>query len=91
VHLVLISLSAHFSQFKVSYNCQKEKWTLNEIISYCVQKEKKLKNEKSESAHLVSTSKDKCKKRKKDEAVKGPNQKKAKETEDCFFVRNLDT
>ncbi|KAL2498095.1 hypothetical protein Adt_23645 [Abeliophyllum distichum] len=25
VHLVLISLPAHFSQFKVSYNCQKEK------------------------------------------------------------------
>ncbi|KAL5811035.1 hypothetical protein ACOSQ4_027603 [Xanthoceras sorbifolium] len=32
VHLVLISLPAQFSQFKVSYNCQKEKWTLNELI-----------------------------------------------------------
>ena len=36
VHLVLISLTAQFSQFKVSYNCQKEKWTLNELISHCV-------------------------------------------------------
>ena len=36
VHLVLLSLPAQFSQFKVSYNCQKEKWTLNELISYCV-------------------------------------------------------
>jgi len=36
VHLLLISLPVHFSQFKVSYNCQKEKWTLNELISYCV-------------------------------------------------------
>ena len=36
VHLVLISLPNQFSQFKVSYNCQKEKWTLNELISYCV-------------------------------------------------------
>ncbi|KAL6329562.1 hypothetical protein AAG906_022139 [Vitis piasezkii] len=33
VHLVLISLPAQFNQFKVSYNCQKDKWTLNELIS----------------------------------------------------------
>ncbi|KAL2517803.1 hypothetical protein Adt_14050 [Abeliophyllum distichum] len=43
VHLVLISLPAHFNQFKVSYNCQKEKWTLNDLISYCVQEEERLK------------------------------------------------
>ena len=36
VHLVLNSLSAHFNQFKVSYNCQNEKWPLNELISFCV-------------------------------------------------------
>ena len=47
VHLILISLPARFSQFKVSCNCQKEKWTLNELISYCVQEEKRFKNEKS--------------------------------------------
>ena len=29
VHLVLISLPTQFSQFKVSYNCQKETWSLN--------------------------------------------------------------
>ena len=45
VYLVLISLPAHFSQFKISYNCQKEKWTLNELISYCIQEEERLKNE----------------------------------------------
>ena len=32
VHLVLISLSAQFNQFKVSYNCQKKTWSLNELI-----------------------------------------------------------
>ena len=37
IHLVLISLPSQFSQFKISYNCQKEKWSLNELISYCVQ------------------------------------------------------
>ena len=43
VHLVLISLPALYSQFKVSYNCQKEKLTLNELIFYCVQEEERLK------------------------------------------------
>ncbi|KAH1239057.1 hypothetical protein GmHk_08G023581 [Glycine max] len=28
VHLVLISFPAHFLQFKVSYNTQKDKWSL---------------------------------------------------------------
>jgi len=44
---------------------------MNELISYCVQEEERLKHEKFESTHLVSTSKDKGKKRKKDEATKG--------------------
>ncbi|RDX80970.1 hypothetical protein CR513_38411, partial [Mucuna pruriens] len=36
VHLVLILLPAHFCQFKVSYNTQKDKWSLNELISHYV-------------------------------------------------------
>ena len=36
VHLVMISLPTQFSQFKVSYNYQKETWSLNELISHCV-------------------------------------------------------
>ena len=63
VHLVLISLPPQFSQFQVSYNCQKEKWSLNELISFCVQEEERLKQNKTESAHLASTSKGKGKKR----------------------------
>ncbi|XP_068645231.1 uncharacterized protein [Aristolochia californica] len=41
VHLVLISLPAHFGHFKVSYNTQKDKWSLNELISHCVQEEER--------------------------------------------------
>ncbi|XP_022876746.1 uncharacterized protein LOC111394933 [Olea europaea var. sylvestris] len=88
VHLVLISLPAQFSQFKTSYNCQKEKWSLNELISYCVQEEKRLKQERTESAHLARTSKDKGKKKRKEyEAThKGPAQKKKKKDKGtCFF------
>ncbi|XP_075499309.1 uncharacterized protein LOC142537700 [Primulina tabacum] len=43
VYLVLISLPNQVSQFKISYKCQKEKWSLNELISYCVQEEERLK------------------------------------------------
>ncbi|KAI6701123.1 hypothetical protein NL676_015447 [Syzygium grande] len=64
VHLVLISLPTQFNQFKVSYNCQKETWSLNELISHCVQEEERLKQDKAEYAYLASTSKDKGHKRK---------------------------
>ena len=96
VHLVLISLPTQFSQFKVSYNCQKETWSLNELISYCVQEEERLQQDKTESAHLASTSKsrDKRKKRKKDkEAANTAPQKKHQKQPDnpeetgCFFCR----
>ena len=58
VHLVLISLPVQYSPFKISYNTQKEKWTLNELIAQCVQEEERLKQEKIESAHLATSSND---------------------------------
>ena len=42
VHLVMIYLLTQFNQFKVSYNCQKETWSLNELNSHCVQEEEML-------------------------------------------------
>ena len=92
VHLVLISLPPQFNQFKVSYNCQKETWSLNELISHCVQEEDRLKQDQTESAYLASTSKGKGKKRKKEkEAAHKVPQKKHKKAMDkqegngCFF------
>ena len=91
VHLVLISLPPKFSQFQVSYNCQKEKWSLNELISFCVQEEERLKQDKTESAHLASTSKSKNLKRKNEAAKdKGPTLKKQAQEElpeGCFFCK----
>ncbi|XP_073272306.1 uncharacterized protein [Primulina huaijiensis] len=87
VHLLLISLPDQFNRFKISYNCQKEKRSLHELISYCVQEEERLKQDKTESAHLASTSKDKSKKRM-NEAAKGPYAKKQRQDKDkkgCFF------
>ncbi|XP_073314111.1 uncharacterized protein [Primulina huaijiensis] len=85
VHLILISLRVQFNHFKVSFNCQKETWSLNELISHCVQEEERLNQEKTESAHLASTSKDKGKKRK-NVNVAGPSEKKQHKGGDlCFF------
>ncbi|KAG2312012.1 hypothetical protein Bca52824_023569 [Brassica carinata] len=80
VCLVLISLHGQFAHFKVSYNCQKKKWNLNELISQCVQEEEGLSKEKKESAHVATTSKGKSpkfrmKKRAADSGH-GPGQKK---------------
>ncbi|XP_073033110.1 uncharacterized protein [Primulina eburnea] len=47
VHLILISLPVQFNHFKVSFNCQKETWSLNELISHCVQEEERLNQEKT--------------------------------------------
>ncbi|XP_027364638.1 uncharacterized protein LOC113871737 [Abrus precatorius] len=49
IHLVLISLPSQFSEFKISYNC--------------VQEEERMKQERTESAHFVSASKDKGKRK----------------------------
>ncbi|KAK9913445.1 hypothetical protein M0R45_037261 [Rubus argutus] len=45
VHMALNSLPASFSQLKTTYNAQKDKWTLNELISICVQEEERMKKE----------------------------------------------
>ncbi|XP_038687479.1 uncharacterized protein LOC119986859 [Tripterygium wilfordii] len=35
VHMTLNSLSSKYEQLKISYNTQKEKWTINDLISMC--------------------------------------------------------
>ncbi|KAH7857196.1 hypothetical protein Vadar_010122 [Vaccinium darrowii] len=56
VYLVLISLPTQFGPFKINYNTQREKWTLNELIAQCVQEEERMKQERTESAHLATHS-----------------------------------
>ena len=98
VHLVLISLPTQFGPFKISYNTQKEKWTLNELIAQCVQEKERLKQEKIESAHLASTSQrfGANKKRKRDNkgkqtAVSETSKQKVQKKQDkeitCFFFK----
>ncbi|CAN0899490.1 hypothetical protein LINGRAHAP2_LOCUS20309 [Linum grandiflorum] len=76
VHLVLISLPARFGQFKVSYNTQKDKWSLSELISHCVQEEERLERDRTESAHLTLISQSKYKKRARNVVQKSSEHKK---------------
>ena len=91
VHLVPISFQIQFNEFKVSYKFLKDSWSLNELISHCVQEEERLKKDRTESAHLASISKDKKKNNKrkkgKEVMVMVPYKKQHKEqTQDgCFF------
>ena len=43
VHFILISLPPQYNPFKINFNAQREKWSLTELISHCVQEEKRLK------------------------------------------------
>lgn len=86
VHLVLISLPTHFRQFKVSYNTQKDKWSLNELISHCVQEEDRLKRDKTESAHLATSSLNKRKKLAGNFSQNKKTKEQPKETT-CFFCK----
>lgn len=61
VYLALNSLPNSFGQFKMSYNCQKETQTINQLISHYVQWEEGLKLDCTKSANIVSTSKNKGK------------------------------
>nr|KYP72368.1 hypothetical protein KK1_004956 [Cajanus cajan] len=90
MHLVLISLPTHFGQLKVSYNTQKDKWTLNELISHCVQEEERQQREKTESVHLASSSQNRKRKNNKDVVERTFQQKKVKKDENthtCFFCK----
>ncbi|KAL9662311.1 hypothetical protein QQ045_027144 [Rhodiola kirilowii] len=41
-----------YSQLRISYNCQREKWTLNELISFCVEEEEMLKHDEAANSKV---------------------------------------
>jgi hypothetical protein len=54
VHHALDTLPSSFSQLRTSYNTQKENWTLDELISICVDEENKIKKEKCEPETTIN-------------------------------------
>ena len=39
VHFIMTFLLSKFGHFKISYNTQKDKWKMSELIALCVQEE----------------------------------------------------
>jgi hypothetical protein len=64
VYIVLNSLPPQYSQLQLTYNTQKEKWNLNELISICVQEEDRLRKGKGIAVNLVSKPKNQYKAKK---------------------------
>ena len=103
IEFIFLSLPSNFSQFKMTYNCQRETWTLPEFEAQLVQEEERQKMTKGESAHVVTYNpKGKGKKRKFTAKEKGPTkvaannvaQKSKKEDtsakaeeKNCFFCK----
>ncbi|KAF7839831.1 Retrovirus-related Pol polyprotein from transposon TNT 1-94 [Senna tora] len=66
VYSILNSLPPQYGPFKISYNTHKQKWSINEVLTMCVQEEGRLFAEMGESAHLANQGKDKNQAKKKD-------------------------
>ena len=59
VHYILNTLPQQYGPFKISYNTHKDKWSINELMTMCVQEEGRLVMEAGESVHLATQRKNK--------------------------------
>ena len=84
VHYILNTLPQQYSLFKISYNTHKDKWSINELLTMCVQEEGRLMMEEGEKVNLTTFGK----KRKDQAKRKGkiPVQPGIKESK-CFFCK----
>ena len=54
MHFILNTFPLEQGSFKIFYNTHKDKWSINELMIMCVQEEKRLVMEMSESALLAT-------------------------------------
>ncbi|XP_041027072.1 uncharacterized protein LOC121267292 [Juglans microcarpa x Juglans regia] len=86
VHYILNTLPHQYGPFKISYNTHKDKWSINELMTMCVQEEGRLMIEQGESAMLATHRKDKTQANKKGK-FKIPPQGGIKKDSRCFFYK----
>ena len=89
VHFILNSLPSEYSPFKISYNTHKDKWSVNELLTMCVQEAKKLKRKKPLSAHMATHDKGNAKRGNHAQKLKKKNKlsMKKNDKDDCFFYK----
>jgi len=76
VHYILKTLLYEYIPFKISYNTYKDKWSINELMTMCVQEEERLVMELGETAMLAMRGKGKV-----------PSQAAIKKNSKCFFCK----
>ena len=86
VHFILNTLPQQYEPFKISYNTHKDKWSINELLTMCVQEEGRLKMELGESALMTMEGNDQNQAKKKGKG-KIPPQCGIKKVNRCFFCK----
>ncbi|KAH1217186.1 hypothetical protein GmHk_13G037893 [Glycine max] len=88
MHFILNTLLHEYGPFKIFYNTHKDKWSINELMTMCVQEEERLVMEMGEST-LLTTAYGKNKVTKSQANKKGndkiPPQANIKKVTKCFF------
>ncbi|KAL0423426.1 UNVERIFIED_CONTAM: hypothetical protein Sradi_0877400 [Sesamum radiatum] len=59
VHYILNTLPPQYAPCKISYKQYKDKWSINELMTMCVQEEGRLAMEAGESVHIATQGKNK--------------------------------
>ncbi|KAL5831966.1 hypothetical protein ACOSQ4_017320 [Xanthoceras sorbifolium] len=81
-----ISESFLYRPFKISYNTHKDKWSVNELMTMCVQEEGRLLQEQGDSAMLTTKGKGKTQANQKGKS-KIPPKADIKKKSKCFFCK----
>ncbi|XP_020266065.1 uncharacterized protein LOC109841513 [Asparagus officinalis] len=89
VHFILCTLPPQYGPFKISYNTHKDKWSINELMTMCVQEEGRLRMEEGEKVNLTTASSSKKRKDHIEEKGKGKITTKQgiKKESACFFCK----
>ena len=59
VHYILCTLPVKYAHLKISYNKHKDKWSINELLTMCVQEKERLIMEQGERVYLTAQGKKK--------------------------------
>ena len=86
VHYILNTLPQQYGPFKISYNTHKDKWSINELLTMCVQEKGRLKIELGKSALMTMEGKDHNQAKKKGKS-KIPPQGRIKKANKYFFCK----
>ncbi|KAL3527754.1 hypothetical protein ACH5RR_012410 [Cinchona calisaya] len=86
VHYILNTLPQQYGPFKIFRNTHKDKWSINELLTMCIQEEGRLIMELGESAFTATQEKNKNQAKQKGK-VKIPPKTDTKKESKCFFCK----